>query len=91
MKPFGSKELIKDLARHVLLAPSCFNNQPARFVFVHDAETLHRMQDALSSGNLWAHYRRESIRRDESHSDTAAEEAGKIPAQKKTSEGNSFC
>lgn len=33
-------ELIKDLAYHSSLAPSCFNNQPWRFIFVYDKEML---------------------------------------------------
>lgn len=48
-------ELIEDLAKHARLAPSCFNNQPWRFVFVRSPKMLERMHDALSSGNLWAH------------------------------------
>lgn len=48
-------DLIEDLAGHARLAPSCFNNQPWRFVFVRGAETLKKMHSALSSGNVWAH------------------------------------
>lgn len=48
-------DLIEDLARSAQLAPSCFNNQPWRFVFVRSPEMLERMQEALSSGNVWAH------------------------------------
>ena len=47
--------LIEDLARSAQLAPSCFNNQPWRFVFVRNPEMLTKMHDALSSGNVWAH------------------------------------
>jgi len=47
-------ELIQDLAESARLAPSCFNNQPWRFVFVHDPEILERMHQALSRGNEWA-------------------------------------
>lgn len=47
--------LIEDLARSAQLAPSCFNNQPWRFVFVRSPEVLAKMHDALSSGNVWAH------------------------------------
>lgn len=46
--------LVKDLAEHAQLAPSCFNNQPWRFVFVFDPEALEEMFPALSSGNVWA-------------------------------------
>lgn len=48
-------DLIEDLARGAQLAPSCFNNQPWRFVFVRSPEMLNRMHEALSSGNVWAH------------------------------------
>jgi len=48
-------DLIEELARSAQLAPSCFNNQPCRFVFVRDPEKLIKMRDALSSGNVWAH------------------------------------
>jgi nitroreductase len=47
--------LIEDLARSARQAPSCFNNQPWRFVFVRSPEMLAKMHDALSSGNIWAH------------------------------------
>lgn len=49
-----SAELIEDLARHAQLAPSCFNYQPWRFVFVHHPEMLERMHEALTPGNVWA-------------------------------------
>ncbi len=48
-------DLIEDLASRAQLAPSCFNNQPWRFVFVRSAEMLEKMHEALSSGNVWAH------------------------------------
>lgn len=51
-----TKELIRDLARSVQLAPSCFNNQPWRFVFVYEPETLKNMHAALSPGNEWAQF-----------------------------------
>lgn len=50
-----TEDLIKDLAGSAGLAPSCFNNQPWRFVFVHDPEVLKSMHEALSQGNEWAH------------------------------------
>jgi len=48
-------DLIENLARSAQLAPSCFNNQPWRFVFVRSPKMLEKMKDALSSGNIWAH------------------------------------
>lgn len=49
-----TEELIKDLATSAQLAPSCFNNQPWRFVFVYDPEMLQQMHAALNRGNVWA-------------------------------------
>jgi nitroreductase len=48
-------DLIEDLARHAQLAPSCFNNQPWRFVFVRSPGVLEKMHSVLTSGNIWAH------------------------------------
>ncbi|MCW3991402.1 MAG: nitroreductase family protein, partial [Candidatus Bathyarchaeota archaeon] len=50
-----TEELIRDLAESARLAPSCFNNQPWRFVFAYDPETLKELHTALSRGNEWAH------------------------------------
>lgn len=50
-----TEDLIRDLARHAQLAPSCFNNQPTRFVLVYDPEMLKRMHAALTQGNEWVH------------------------------------
>jgi len=47
-------ELIKDLAECAQLTPSCFNNQPWRYVFVYEPEKLKEMHSALSKGNEWA-------------------------------------
>ncbi len=47
-------ELITDLAESAQLACSCFNNQPWRFVFVSDPQTLRELHPALSRGNEWA-------------------------------------
>lgn len=48
-------DLIRDLARHAQLAPSCSNNQPWRFVFVRDPERLKEMRAALTQRNDWVH------------------------------------
>jgi nitroreductase len=48
-------DLIGDLAGHARLAPSCFNNQPWRFVFVDDPETLESLKPVFSAANRWAH------------------------------------
>ncbi len=50
----ATDELIKDLTYHASLAPSCFNNQPWRFVFAKRREKLEELYSALSSGNNWA-------------------------------------
>ncbi len=50
-----TEDLIHDLAKHAILAPSCFNNQPIRYVFVYDKEKLMQMREALSKGNEWAY------------------------------------
>jgi len=47
-------EIVEDLATHAQLSPSCFNNQPWRYVFVYDPEMLKNMHEALSKGNAWA-------------------------------------
>lgn len=49
-----TEDLVKDLASHAQLAPSCFNNQPWRFVFVYEPGKLKEMHSALSQGNEWA-------------------------------------
>ena len=49
-----SDDLVRDLARHAQLAPSCNNNQPWRFVFVYGPEALGKLHAALSEGNRWA-------------------------------------
>jgi nitroreductase len=48
-----TQDMIKDLAECAQLAPSCFNNQPWRYVFVHDPDVLKKMHAALSQGNEW--------------------------------------
>lgn len=50
-----SDELIRDLARCAQLAPTCFNNQPARFVFVRSAAVLEQLRPVFSRGNEWCH------------------------------------
>ena len=46
--------LIDDLATSAHLFCSCFNNQPWRYVFVHDPAMLKQLHNALSKGNEWA-------------------------------------
>jgi len=47
-------EIIKSLAESARLSPSCFNNQPWRYIFITDPEILKNMHSALSVGNDWA-------------------------------------
>jgi nitroreductase len=47
-------ELIEDLVESASLAPSCFNKQPWKYVFVYDKERLEKVFDSLSDGNGWA-------------------------------------
>lgn len=51
-----TEDLIDDLAESAGLAASCFNNQPWRFVFVHDPSVLKKLHTALSKGNEWIHH-----------------------------------
>ena len=49
-----TEEVIRDLVRHAQLAPSCFNNQPWRYLFVYDPALLKQMHTVFSPGNEWA-------------------------------------
>ncbi len=48
-----TEELIQKLAKAAQLAPSCFNNQPSRFVFVHSPKELEKLHPVLTRGNKW--------------------------------------
>lgn len=48
-----NETLIRDLATAASLSPSCFNNQPWRFVFAFEPLVLNRLQSAINKGNLW--------------------------------------
>jgi len=48
-------DLINDLASCAQLAPSCFNNQPWRYIFVYKPETLLAMQQVFRQGNQWCY------------------------------------
>ncbi|HDQ26671.1 MAG TPA: nitroreductase [bacterium] len=47
-------EIVMELVEAARLAPSCFNNQPWKFVFVRSKEALEKMKEALNKGNEWA-------------------------------------
>lgn len=48
-----TEDLIKELEHSISLAPSCFNNQPAKFVFVYEPQALKQLFSAISKGNEW--------------------------------------
>ncbi|HEQ79319.1 MAG TPA: nitroreductase [Euryarchaeota archaeon] len=48
------KPILNDLIGSAMLAPSCFNNQPWRFLTIYQKEGLEAMKGALSKGNEWA-------------------------------------
>ncbi|ACI18328.1 nitroreductase family protein [Dictyoglomus thermophilum] len=55
IEPFEvTQELIYDLAESASLAPSCFNNQPWRFIFTYDPDILKELYTALTPRNNWA-------------------------------------
>ncbi len=47
-------EMIDKLAEAARLSPSCFNNQPWRYVFVRKEEKLKELHEALPGANEWA-------------------------------------
>lgn len=49
-----TREMVDELAASAGLAPSCFNKQPWRYVFVFGKEALPKFKEALSPGNAWA-------------------------------------
>jgi len=46
---------VKTLAEAASLAPSCFNKQPWKFIFVRDDAKLKELFEILPTGNKWAH------------------------------------
>ncbi len=50
-----SGELVRDLAGHAQLAPSCANNQPWRYVFVVEPAALEALRAVFNPGNEWCH------------------------------------
>ncbi|ACL70344.1 nitroreductase family protein [Halothermothrix orenii] len=47
-------DLINQLGRAASLAPSCFNKQPWRYVFVYNKRQLKTLHTSLPDGNAWA-------------------------------------
>jgi len=48
------EEVLERVLTAATCAPSCFNNQPWRFVVINDMENLEAVRGFLSSGNYWA-------------------------------------
>jgi nitroreductase len=48
------EEVVKRIMTAATYAPSCFNNQPWRFMVVTEGKRLEDMHAALSGGNYWA-------------------------------------
>jgi len=48
------EETIQRMFQAATFAPSCYNNQPWRFVAVQDTDTLDAIKAQLSDGNAWA-------------------------------------
>jgi nitroreductase len=48
------QETIDRIMKAAMWAPSCFNNQPWRFVVVQRREELDAVKEFLSGGNYWA-------------------------------------
>ena len=48
-----TQDQIDEIIEYIKLAPSCFNNQPWRFIFIRD-EKLKEVFSALNKGNAWA-------------------------------------
>lgn len=48
-------KMILELAGAAGLAPSCFNNQPWKFIFVKSKEKMIRLREVMSKGNEWTY------------------------------------
>lgn len=48
------QDVLDRVIEKVRWSPSCFNNQPWRFIFVRDAERKNRFVGALPEANRWA-------------------------------------
>jgi nitroreductase len=48
-----SDDMIKELVIAAQLMPSCFNNQPWRFVFARSRAVLVKVHEGLNKGNEW--------------------------------------
>ena len=48
------QDVIERITKAAVLAPSCFNNQPWRFIIVNQDPALEAVKDAIPDGNYWA-------------------------------------
>ena len=48
-----TNELILDLGTAAQLSPSCFNNQPWKYVFIYDKAKLRELHEVLTKTNQW--------------------------------------
>ncbi|MBE9468451.1 MAG: nitroreductase family protein [Bacteroidetes bacterium] len=56
LKPFKiTVKIIQELSKAAQLAPSCFNKQPWRYVFISDKKCLNDFRVALPDANNWAY------------------------------------
>ncbi|MBN2533162.1 MAG: nitroreductase family protein [Spirochaetales bacterium] len=54
LKPVDiTDHILEQLSRAAQLAPSCYNNQPWRFIFIKTRHLLNKIFEALSPGNAW--------------------------------------
>ena len=48
-----SDDVINELGKAAILAATCFNNQPARYIFVTDPAVLQDMWTVMTKSNAW--------------------------------------
>ncbi len=48
-------DIIAQLVSAAKLAPSCFNNQPWKYIFVKSKDALERIKPVFNKGNEWCH------------------------------------
>jgi nitroreductase len=48
-----TEDTVNALGNAAILAATCFNNQPARFIFVTDPDLLQELQGAMTKSNAW--------------------------------------
>lgn len=51
-----TEEMVTQLSKAIQIAPSCFNNQPWRYVFIREKNQLDTIFTAIAKGNEWAQH-----------------------------------